>query len=161
MDVAKWLRGLGLEQYEPAFRANSIGAAVLTSLTAEDLKDLGVTSVGHRRRLLGAIAVLRSPKEEGGTILSASSTAPYRPPATSDAERRQITVMFCDIVDSTGLAARFDPEDLRELIGAYHRCCTDVIHRHNGIVSRYMGDGVLAYFGYPRARRRRRAGSAS
>jgi class 3 adenylate cyclase len=151
LQIANWLRDLGLEQYGSAFRANNIGVNVLSSLTVEDLKDLGVISVGHRRRLLGAIAVLRSCKEEEVAVLSASSTAPDRLSVMSDAERRQITVMFCDIVESTALAARLDPEDLRELIGAYHRCCTDVVHRHNGIVSRYMGDGVLAYFGYPRA----------
>lgn len=151
MDIADWLRGLGLEQYESVFRANKIGENVLSSLTAEDLKDLGVASVGDRRRLLGAIAVLRSRREGEVTVLSVSSTAPHGLAATSDAERRQITVMFCDLVGSTALAARLDPEDLREIIGAYHRCCTDVVRRHNGIVSRYMGDGVLAYFGYPRA----------
>src|SRR5262245_4535896 len=151
MDIANWLRGLGLEQYEPAFRANKIGENILSRLTAEDLKDLGVTCVGDRRRLLGAIALLRSRGKREVTVQIGSSMAPHQFAVTSDAERRQITVMFCDLVGSTALAARLDPEDLREIIGEYHRCCTEVIQRHHGIVSRYMGDGVLAYFGYPRA----------
>src|SRR6516164_9974362 len=108
MDVASWLRKLGLEQYEPAFLANEIDARVLPSLTAEDLKDLGVTLVGHRRRLLDAVAAL-------GTGAPAPPGA--SPPA---AERRQLKVMFCDLVGSTELSARLDPEDLREVIAAYH-----------------------------------------
>src|SRR5215472_12331709 len=140
MDVADWLRKLGLEQYEPAFRANEVDARVLPSLTAEDLKDLGVNLVGHRRRLLDAIAALRT-----------------ETPATSDAaaravaERRQLTVMFCDLVGSTALSARLDPEDLREIIAAYHRVVADVVGSLEGFVAKYMGDGVLIYFGYPGA----------
>ena len=102
MDVASWLRKLGLEQYEPAFLANEIDARVLPSLTAEDLKDLGVTLVGHRRRLFDAIAALAAEPPGVADV-----------PATADAERRQLTVMFCDLVDSTALSARLDPEDLR------------------------------------------------
>src|SRR5215471_15703045 len=108
MDVAGWLRKLGLEQYEPAFRANEIDERVLPSLTAEDLKDLGVSLIGHRRRLLDAIASL------------AGSPLPNPPPPAGEggvgveAERRQLTVMFCDLVGSTALSARLDPEDLRE-----------------------------------------------
>src|SRR5437016_12784570 len=141
MDVADWLRGLGLEQYEPAFRANEIDARVLPSLTAEDLKDLGVTLVGHRRRLLDAIAELGPD----------APPAPRSAPAPAEAERRQLTVMFCDLVGSTALSSRLDPEDLREVIGAYHRAVTEVVARFDGFVSRYMGDGVLVYFGYPQA----------
>src|SRR6266436_4225532 len=141
MDVADWLRDLGLEQYEPAFRANEIDARVLPSLTAEDLKDLGVTLVGHRRRLLDAIAAI-------GTEAPASSVTA---PARADAERRQLTVMFCDLVGSTELSARLDPEDLREVIAAYHRAVADVVGNLDGFVAKYMGDGVLVYFGYPRA----------
>jgi class 3 adenylate cyclase/predicted ATPase len=139
MEVAEWLRKLGLEQYEPAFRANEIDARVLPSLTAEDLKDLGVNLVGHRRRLLDAIAAL-------GTEARAPSDAP-----AAAAERRQLTVMFCDLVGSTELSARLDPEDLREVIGAYHRAVADVVRGFDGFVAKYMGDGVLIYFGYPRA----------
>jgi class 3 adenylate cyclase/tetratricopeptide (TPR) repeat protein len=146
MDVADWLRKLGLEQYEPAFRTNEIDAKVLTSLTAADLKDLGVTLVGHRRRLLDAIAAL------GAAVPDAAVTgAPRDARAPADAERRQLTVMFCDLVGSTALAARLDPEDLREVIAAYHRTVGEVIARFDGFVANYMGDGVLVYFGYPRA----------
>jgi class 3 adenylate cyclase len=145
MDIGDWLRKLGLEQYEPTFRANEIDARVLPSLTAEDLKDLGVTLVGHRRRLLDAIAALGSP-------------LPDPPPPAgdgrveADAERRQLTVMFCDLVGSTALSARLDPEDLREVIGTYHRAVAEIVTGFDGFVAKYMGDGVLVYFGYPRAR---------
>ena len=146
MDVAEWLRGLGLEQYEPAFRTNEIDAAVLPNLTAEDLKDLGVTLVGHRRRLLDAIATF-------GAEASATAEAPASRdvPPPSDAERRQLTVMFCDLVGSTALSTRHDPEDLRELIGGYHRAVAEAVAGFDGFVAKYMGDGVLIYFGYPRA----------
>src|ERR1700720_3636967 len=111
MDMAEWLRGLGLEQYAPAFRDNDIDGEVLRRLTAEDLRELGVASIGHRRRLVDAIAAL--------------GTHPAPPPATAPrtegAERRQLTVMFSDLVGSTALSARLDPEDLREVIAAYHR----------------------------------------
>ncbi len=142
--IAAWLRGLGLEQYEPAFGANEIDARVLPSLTAEDLKDLGVSLVGHRRRLLDAIAALR-------TEPSASPPEAVERRAEAQAERRQLTVMFCDLVGSTALSARLDPEDLREVIAAYHRAVAEVVAGFDGFVAKYMGDGVLVYFGYPRA----------
>jgi class 3 adenylate cyclase/predicted ATPase len=140
MDVADWLRKLGLEQYEPAFRANEIDERVLPSLTAEDLKDLGVSLVGHRRRLLDAITAF-------------GTKAPPSPVAAvpAEAERRQLTVMFCDLVGSTELSTRLDPEDLREVIAAYHRAASDVVRRFDGFVAKFMGDGVLVYFGYPQA----------
>jgi class 3 adenylate cyclase len=139
IDVADWLRRLGLQQYAPGFSANDVDAEVLLELTADDLIGLGVTSIGHRRKLLAAIAALRE--------------TPSTPavPTSSEAERRQLTVMFCDLVGSTPLSARFDPEDLRELIGAYHRCVADAVGRFAGFVAKYMGDGVLIYFGYPEA----------
>ena len=139
MDVAAWLRGLGLEQYEAAFRENAIDASVLPRLTAGDLKDLGVTLVGHRRRLLDAIAAL------------GAEPAVADVPVRAVAERRQLTVMFCDLVGSTALAVRFDPEDLREIEGAYHRIVAETVGRFGGFVAKYMGDGVLIYFGYPQA----------
>jgi class 3 adenylate cyclase len=114
MDVAAWLQGLGLERYASAFRDNEIDERVLPSLTAEDLKDLGVTLVGHRRLLLDAIAALGA-----GVQAAAETAAPRDAPASADAERRQLTVIFCDLVGSTSLATRLDPEDLREVIGAY------------------------------------------
>jgi class 3 adenylate cyclase/predicted ATPase len=141
MDVADWLRKLGLEQYEPAFRANEIDARVLPNLRAEDLKDLGVTLVGHRRRLLDAIAALGA--ETPPAVTAALTRA--------DAERRQLTVMFCDLVGSTALSTRLDLEDLREVIGAYHRAVAKVAAGFDGFVAKYMGDGVLLYFGYPQA----------
>ncbi len=145
MDVTAWLRGLGLEQYEAAFRDNRIDAEILPKLTGEDLKDIGVAIVGDRRRLLEAIAALRE-----GVVREEPREVPSFAPV-SQAERRQLTVMFCDLVGSTALSARLDPEDLRAVIGAYHRCVADVIERAGGFVAKYMGDGVLAYFGYPRA----------
>src|SRR5207302_4841424 len=107
---------------------------------------IGVTSVGHRRKLLDAIASLRM------TFPTAVVAAPaLGAPAQVEAERRQLTVMFCDVVGSTGLSTRLDPEDLRELIGDYHRAVSESVGRFDGFVAKYMGDGVLIYFGYPRA----------
>jgi class 3 adenylate cyclase len=143
-NVALWLRGLGLEQYAPGFVDNDIDAAVLPELTAEDLIALGVTSVGHRRRLLSAIATLRDRPPE---VVSPSPAAI----ATIEAERRQLTVMFCDLVGSTALSTRFDPEDLREVIGTYHATVAEEVRRFGGFIAKYMGDGVLTYFGYPQA----------
>jgi class 3 adenylate cyclase/predicted ATPase len=143
MDLGGWLRNLGLEQYEAAFLENAIDDTILPSLTAEDLKDLGVGIVGHRRKLLDAIAALRADAK-------AASPDVDRPPKDS-AERRHVTVMFSDLVGSTALSARMDPEDLREVISAYHRCVEDTVRRFDGFVAKYMGDGVLIYFGYPQA----------
>jgi len=143
MDIEAWLQGLGLERYAPAFRDNEIDWEVLPKLTSEDLREIGVAAVGHRRRLLDAIAAFRAAEQ-------APAAAPI-PAAVGDAERRQLTVMFCDMVGSTPLTRRFDPEDLRELIGAYHRSVTDTVARFAGFVAKYMGDGVLVYFGYPEA----------
>ncbi|HWX36634.1 MAG TPA: adenylate/guanylate cyclase domain-containing protein, partial [Steroidobacteraceae bacterium] len=141
MDIAVWLRGLGLERYELAFRDNEIGRETLPKLTAEDLKDLGVVLGRHRRKLLAAIAALQ------GNAAPSTETAS----ALQAAERRQLTVMFCDLVGSTELASRLDPEDLREVVAAYQRAVADVVAGFDGFVAKYMGDGVLAYFGYPRA----------
>ena len=124
MDVVAWLRGLGLEQYAPAFRDNDIDDAVLRRLTAEDLRELGVASVGHRRRLLDAIAAL----DEADT--AAAGTAGVPAPASTivtGAERRQLTVMFCDLVGSTALSRQTDPEDLNALISAYHRAVAEQV----------------------------------
>jgi class 3 adenylate cyclase/predicted ATPase len=146
MDVVAWLRGLGLEQYAPAFRDNDVDGEVLSALTSDDLISIGVTSVGHRRKLLAAIASLGA-APPGTTVME----APRDAPAPAHAERRQLTVMFCDLVGSTELSARLDPEDLREVIAAYHRVVADVVRSFDGFVAKYMGDGVLVYFGYPRA----------
>src|SRR5690349_3843873 len=148
MDVAAWLQGLGLERYAPAFLENRIEADILPSLTLEDLRDLGVTLVGDRRRLLDAIAALGV----ATSTPAASAPAVTAPaPAPADAERRQLTVMFCDLVGSTALSTRHDPGDLRELIGDYHRAVSKTVGRFDGFVAKYMGDGVLIYFGYPQA----------
>ncbi len=149
MDIAAWLRGLGLERYEPTFRENEIDAEVLPELTEAHLERLGLP-LGPSLKLLKAIAALREGAPVGGPL-------PNPPPPAGEgrvgveAERRQLTVMFCDLVGSTALSARLDPEDLRAVIGAYHRCAAGVIERAGGFVAKYMGDGVLAYFGYPRA----------
>jgi class 3 adenylate cyclase len=152
MDIAAWLRRLGLEQYAQLFRDNDIDREILCGMTAEDLKELGISSFGHRRRLLNAILALGEEPTTDDVAHSATSatSAPACPP-TIDAERRQLTVMFCDLVGSTALSARFDPEDLRDLIGAYHRCVAETVARFDGFVAKYMGDGVLVYFGYPQA----------
>jgi predicted ATPase/class 3 adenylate cyclase len=150
IEITDWLRGLGLEQYAAAFRDNDIDDAVLRRLTAEDLRDLGVTSVGHRRSLLDAIAALGASAPAADLPgPPAETTVPLT--TKSDAERRQLTVMFCDLVGSTPLASRLDPEDLREVIAAYHQAVADVVRSLDGFVAKYMGDGVLVYFGYPRA----------
>src|SRR5882724_3935971 len=144
MDVAAWLQDLGLEHYVPAFREHEIDERILPSLTAEDLKDLGVTLVGHRRRLLDAIGALGSPLPNPPPLAGEGRVG-------AEAERRQLTVMFCDLAGSTELSARLDPEDLREVITAYHSAVADVVRSFDGFVAKYMGDGVLIYFGYPRA----------
>jgi class 3 adenylate cyclase/predicted ATPase len=148
MDISAWLRDLGLERYEGAFRANEINPRVLPRLTSSDLKELGVTPLGHRRLILDAIAALKAP---GGAVTTAQ-TATSRPSTQRpEAERRQLTVLFCDLVGSTELSARLDPEDMGELIRRYQERCAEVVARWNGHVAKYMGDGVLAYFGWPQA----------
>jgi class 3 adenylate cyclase len=148
MDVGAWLRRLGLERYEEAFRENEIDSAVLPSLTAEDLKDLGVSIIGHRRKLLDAIAAFRD--ESRNT--PPTDELPVRERTANDtAERRQVTVMFSDLVGSTALSVRMDLEDLREVIATYHKCVAEIVRRFDGFVAQYLGDGVLVYFGYPQA----------
>jgi class 3 adenylate cyclase len=152
MDIVVWLRSLGLGKYEALFQENDIDGTVLLTLTAEDLKELGVTSFGHRRKLLDAIAALRN-GESGKTSSVGAATALSTPSAHPEdrAERRQVTVMFSDLVGSTALSARMDPEDLREVISAYQKCVAETVGRFGGFVAKYMGDGVLIYFGYPQA----------
>ncbi|SDH76780.1 Predicted ATPase [Bradyrhizobium sp. Rc2d] len=152
MDIGTWLCGLGLGQYEQAFRENDIDAEVLMDLTAEDLVGLGIVSIGHRRKLLAAIAALRTGSMSATTPVTAvpsvtSGSAALAP----EAERRQLTVMFVDLVDSTALAARLDPEEMAQVLRSYQSAVAGAIARFEGHVAKYMGDGVLAYFGYPRA----------
>jgi class 3 adenylate cyclase len=156
MDVADWLRALGLERYEAAFRDNGIDIRVLPKLTGEDLKDLGITMVGHRRLLLEAIAALREPTAPAVMAgAEARDAAPMRgtgAASTAEAERRPLSVMFCDLVGSTALSSRLDPEDLREVIRTYQACVATTINQFGGFIARYVGDGVLIYFGWPEAR---------
>jgi class 3 adenylate cyclase/predicted ATPase len=150
MDVVVWLRGLGLGKYEAAFRENEIDEAVLPSLTHENLKELGVTALGHRLKLLDAIAALRANTSAKAACVHATTAPSAQRVGREDrAERRQVTVMFSDLVGWTALSARMDPEDLRELISAYHTCVAEAVRRFGGFVAQYLGDGVLVYFGYP------------
>jgi class 3 adenylate cyclase len=142
--IADWLEKLGMPEYSERFSENKIDVSVLPHLTDQDLKDIGV-ALGHRRKILAAIAELVSAVQ-----------APPQPTLTEakrqdTAERRQVTVMFSDLVGSTALSARMDPEDLREIITSYQRCVSDAVQRFGGFIAKYMGDGVLAYFGYPHA----------
>jgi class 3 adenylate cyclase len=145
--IAEWLEELGMSEYAQCFVDNGIDFTVLPDLTDQDLKDIGVL-LGHLRKLLRAIAELTSHEKEAPkpAVASAASAAPR-----DTAERRQVTVMFCDLVGSTALSARMDPEDLREVISAYQKCVTETVQRYGGFVAKYMGDGVLMYFGYPQA----------
>jgi class 3 adenylate cyclase len=149
MDLGHWLRKLGLERYEAAFRENEIDEIVLPSLTHETLKEIGATAVGHRLKLLNAIAMLRL--DESAKAASAEAVATPPREAQDAGERRQVTVMFSDLVGSTALSARMDPEDLHEVISAYQKCVAETVQRFGGFVAKYMGDGVLVYFGYPQA----------
>jgi class 3 adenylate cyclase/predicted ATPase len=146
-DVVDLLEEIGLGQYAESFRAHAIDAEAVRELTDHDLKELGLP-LGHRKKLLRTIALLDS-----GPTVGAAARVPASPggPGRQDAERRHLTVMFCDLVGSTELAARLDPEDLGEVIGAYHDLCAGVIGRFDGHMAKFLGDGLLAYFGYPRA----------
>jgi class 3 adenylate cyclase len=136
MDLGGWLRSLGLEQYEAAFRENAIDDTVLHDLTEDHLREIGIP-LGARLKLLKAIAALVARAET--TRPSADAASPT--PPVDAAERRQVTIMFCDLVGSTALSARLDPEDMREIIGSYHRCCAEQITKAGGFVAKYMGDG--------------------
>jgi class 3 adenylate cyclase/predicted ATPase len=150
VDILAWLRELGLERYEQAFQENEIAADILPKLTADDLKDIGVTIVGHRRKLLEAIAALAEP----ALARQAEPRAPGEAPPTarpSAAERRQLTVMFVDLVGSTALSAALDPEEMGAAIRVYQNAVAGEILRFEGHIAKFMGDGVLAYFGWPQA----------
>jgi class 3 adenylate cyclase/tetratricopeptide (TPR) repeat protein len=152
MDVADWLRTLGFERYEAAFQENDVDAELLPNLTADDLRDLGIISVGHRRRILEAIAALRPEGTRAGDPVRFPPLPPTSPTGSPDettGERRQLTVMFCDLVDSTALSEKLDPEELRALLDAYRILCGNVIASYDGFVARYVGDGILTYFGWP------------
>jgi predicted ATPase/class 3 adenylate cyclase len=145
--IADWLKKLGMSGYAQRFADNDIDASVLPELTDQDLKDLGV-SLGHRRKMLRAI------RDLGGALVAVTAppaSAEIKPTRQDDAERRQLTVMFTDLVGSTALSTKLDPEDMRFVLGAYHNCVADTVARFDGFVAKYMGDGVLIYFGYPQA----------
>jgi class 3 adenylate cyclase len=146
--IAEWLERLGLSEYAQRFAENDIDFTILSDVTDQDLEKIGIASLGHRRKLLRAIATLKNIEKGTSAMAVGSSAAPL---TLDSAERRQVTVMFSDLVDSTALSARMDPEDLRELISAYQKCVAETVHQFDGFVARYMGDGVLAYFGYPQA----------
>lgn len=143
-DLAQWLEELGMAEYAQRFAENDIDTSVLPHLTDENLKELGI-SLGHRVKLLAAIRQL------GKTSRTVEPTATPAAKPQDAAERRQVTVMFSDLVGSTALSARMDPEDLRELISTYQKCVAETVQRFGGFVAKYMGDGVLIYFGYPQA----------
>src|ERR1700722_6695867 len=152
MDVADWLRQLGLERYEAAFRENDVSAAILPGLISEDLKELGIVSVGHRRQLLAAIAELHpDSKTVDDKILPLPRSQAIEPSHGSAAERRQLSVMFCDVIDFTALSSRIDPEDLSAVIRGYQSRVATTIARFGGFIARYVGDGILIYFGWPEA----------
>jgi class 3 adenylate cyclase/predicted ATPase len=170
MDVGAWLRQQGFGNYEPAFRENKIDSEILPRLTAEDLKDLGVSLVGDRRRLLEAAAALSKEKAASETAaksvddrraanevaLALDPAAPFERAseivrALPAGERRYLTVMFCDLVGSTAIAAQLDPEEWRDIVADYHRAVTEAVTRFGGHVAKNLGDGALVYFGYPHA----------
>src|SRR5215472_2936082 len=143
--ISDWLKKLGMSEYAERFVENRIDLSVLPDLTDQDLEKMGVL-LGDRRKMLRAIREL-------GAVAATASSAPVQaePARRDDAERRQLTVMFTDLVGSTALSTKLDPEDLRSVIGAYHKCVAEAVTRFDGFVAKYMGDGVLVYFGYPHA----------
>jgi len=155
MDIVVWLRSLGLGKYEAAFRENEIDETVLPNLTAEDLKELSVTALGHRRKLLDAIAALRNDANEPAPSVMAAPARPSAatptaaPVAQAVGERRHVTVMFCDLVGSTSISAGLDAEEWRDLVGAYVDAASAAVTEMGGHVAKKLGDGVMALFGYP------------
>ena len=142
MNVSAWLRGMGLERYAAAFRDNDVDAAVLPRLTAEDLLALGIHSVGHRRRLLNAIAALARESTQARTDEQTT---------LAGAERRQLTVLYCALAGAAGLSSRLDSEELREVVRRFHAACMRLVAEYEGYVANFFGDCVLAYFGWPQA----------
>jgi class 3 adenylate cyclase/tetratricopeptide (TPR) repeat protein len=154
LDISAWLRELGLERYETAFQSNDIDVDLLSNLTEADLERLGVASLGHRKKLLAAIEALRPPEPKmsaAATAIAAETSLGHSSPASrSEAERRQLTVMLVDLVGSTALSGRLDPEEMRDVLRAYQNTVAGEVGRFEGYVAKFMGDGVLAYFGWPR-----------
>jgi len=143
--IVDWLEKLGMSEYAQRFAENRIDFSVLPDLTDQDLEKLGVV-LGDRRKMLRTIAKLEACKTaDVATVATAASTGPW---PLDTAEPRQVTVMFSDLVGSTALSARMNPEDLREVISAYQKCVAETVSRFDGFVAKYMGDGILIYFGY-------------
>src|SRR3989440_7931518 len=141
--IAEWLASIGLGEYTQRFADNAIDLSVIRDLTEQDLKDLGVL-LGHRRKILRAIAELDA-------VAPAPTKTPTEPVLRDEAERRHLTVMICDLVGSTALSARLDPEDMGAVIDAYQATCARIMLSYDGFIADFRGDGIFAYFGYPRA----------
>src|SRR5262249_44406707 len=137
--IADWLKKLGLSEYAQRFADNAVDLSVIRDLTEQDLKDMGVL-LGHRRKILRAI-----------TELDRVAPSPAEPMLRDEAERRHLSVMICDLVGSTALSARLDPEDMNAVMDAYHAACARIMLTYDGFIGDFRGDGILAYFGYPRA----------
>jgi hypothetical protein len=148
--IANWLKTLGMSEYAQRFAENDIDFTILGDLTDQDLEKIGVASLGHRRKMLRAIADLKN-VGKSEPVLAVAAQTPVTPQPSDTAERRQVTVMFSDLVGSTAMSGRMDAEDLREVISAYQKCVAETVRRFGGFVAKYMGDGVLVYFGYPEA----------
>ena len=146
--IGDWLEKLGMSEYAERFAQNRIDFSVLPDLTDQDLEKLGVV-LGDRRKMLRAIASLEALKNAPAATVAPAVSA--KPQPLNIAERRQVTVMFSDLVGSTALSACMDPEDLRDVISAYQKCVAETVRRFGGFVAKYMGDGALVYFGYPEA----------
>ena len=149
--IRQWLEQLGFPQYAEAFERNAVDLNIAKELTQQDLRDLGVEALGHRKLLLHAIADLNGAQAPAATPQAVQDQLPSQRSLSAAAERRQLTVLFCDLVGSTELAQRLDPEALRELMQAFRRTCTEVINRYGGHVAQYLGDGLMVYFGWPQA----------
>src|SRR5215475_14140246 len=150
MDVGGWLRDLGLGRYEPAFVENAIDSDVLPELTEDDLKKLGIP-LGDRKRLIKAIRAMPAGSPSAFVTSAVGRDEQSGQPGVAAAERRHLTVMICDLVGSTALSARLDPEDMRAVMDAYHAACARTVQAYDGFLGDFRGDGILAYFGYPRA----------
>ena len=148
--IRDWLKRLGFEQYAHCFAENDIDFSIVHELTDQNLEEIGVHSLGHRLKLLRAIADIKDIKKSAPAVPIAAAVSALTV-SPDGGERRQVTVLFCDLVGSTALSSRIDPEDLREVISSYQQCVAETVRRFDGFVARYMGDGVLVYFGYPHA----------